>query len=140
MAEAKKTTKGAPKKKSEAPKREPVKANTKTAAPQNESNQLWSILLFALGVLTALMVLVKGTKGWLALHNLLLGTFGIAAFLIPVILIYTAVKLGTEQTKKDLSGRNIWCIAMIFLASAAFQIFAVGRIPGGTWSGHFKIL
>lgn len=140
MAEAKKTTKGAPKKKSEAPKREPVKANTKTTAPQNESNQLWSILLFALGVLTALMVLVKGTKGWLALHNLLLGVFGIAAFLIPVILIYTAVKLGTEQTKKDLSGRNVWCIAMIFLASAAFQIFVVGRIPGGTWSGHFKIL
>ncbi|MBP5581195.1 MAG: DNA translocase FtsK 4TM domain-containing protein, partial [Ruminococcus sp.] len=139
MAEAKKTTKGAPKKKAEAPKREPVKSNTKTA-PQNENNQLWSILLFALGVLTALMVLVKGTKGWLALHNLLLGTFGIAAFLIPVILIYTAVKLGTEQTKKDLSGRNVWCIAMIFLASAAFQIFVVGRIPGGTMGGHFKYL
>ncbi len=139
MAEAKKTTKGAPKKKAEAPKREPVRSNAKTA-PQNESNQLWSILLFALGVLTALMVLVKGTKGWLALHNLLLGTFGISAFLIPVILIYTAVKLGTEQTKKDLSGRNIWCIAMIFLASAAFQIFVVGRIPGGTMGGHFKIL
>ncbi|WP_303836205.1 DNA translocase FtsK [Ruminococcus flavefaciens] len=139
MAEAKKTTKGAPKKKAEATKREPVKGNTKTA-PQNENNQLWSILLFALGVLTALMVLVKGTKGWLALHNLLLGTFGIAAFLIPVILIYTAVKLGTEQTKKDLSGRNVWCIAMIFLASAAFQIFVVGRIPGGTMGGHFKYL
>ena len=139
MAEAKKTTKGAPKKKAEAPKREPVKSNTKTA-PQNENNQLWSILLFALGVLTALMVLVKGTNGWLALHNLLLGTFGIAAFLIPVILIYTAVKLGTEQTKKDLSGRNVWCIAMIFLASAAFQIFVVGRIPGGTMGGHFKYL
>lgn len=139
MAEAKKTTKGAPKKKAEAPKREPVKSNPKTA-PQNESNQLWSILLFALGVLTALMVVVKGTKGWLALHNLLLGIFGIAAFLIPVILIYTAVKLGTEQTKKDLSGRNVWCIAMIFLASAAFQIFVVGRIPGGTMGGHFKYL
>lgn len=139
MAEAKKTTKGAPKKKTEAPKREPVKASPKTA-PQNETNQLWSILLFALGVLTALMVLVKGTKGWLALHNLLLGTFGIAAFLIPVILIYTAIKLGTEQTKKDITGRNVWCIAMIFLASAAFQIFVVGRIPGSTMGGHFKYL
>ena len=96
MAEAKKTTKGAPKKKAEAPKREPVRSNAKTA-PQNESNQLWSILLFALGVLTALMVLVKGTKGWLALHNLLLGTFGISAFLIPVILIYTAVKLDRKS-------------------------------------------
>ncbi|MCR4796002.1 MAG: DNA translocase FtsK [Ruminococcus sp.] len=115
-------------KKPEAPKREPVKSNKKTA-PQNESNQLWSIILFALGILSALMVLVRGTKGWLALHNLLLGLFGIAAFLIPVILIYTAIKLGTEQTRKNISGRTVWCIAMIFLASAAFQIFFVGEIP-----------
>lgn len=115
-------------KKPEAPKREPVKSNKK-AAPQNESNQLWSIILFALGILSALMVLVRGTKGWLALHNLLLGLFGIAAFLIPVILIYTAIKLGTEQTRKNISGRTVWCIAMIFLASAAFQIFFVGEIP-----------
>lgn len=125
--------------KNAAPKREPIKSTAKTA-PQNESNQLWSILLFAFGVLTALMVLIKGTKGWQKLHELLLGTFGIAAFLIPVILIYTAIKLGSEKTKKDLSGRTVWCIAMIFLASAAFQIFVEGRIPGSTMSGHFKLL
>ncbi|WP_019680818.1 FtsK/SpoIIIE family DNA translocase [Ruminococcus flavefaciens] len=139
MAEAKKKSAAQKNKKTEPPRREPIKSNTKTA-PQNESNQLWSILLFALGILTALMVLVKGSKGWLALHNLILGVFGIAAFLIPVILIYTAIKLGTEQSRKDISGRTVWCIAMIFLASAAYQIFAVGRIPGGTFGGHFKIL
>lgn len=128
MAEAKKNTKAAPKKKTEAPKREPAKSSKKTV-PQNENNQLWSIILFAMGVLSALMVLIKGTKGWLATHNLLLGLFGIAAFLIPVILIYTAIKLGTEQTRKNISGRTVWCIAMIFLASAAFQIFFVGAMP-----------
>ncbi len=139
MAETKKKTAASKAKKPEAPKREPIKSTPK-AAPQNESNQLWSILLFAMGILTALMVLVKGTKGWLALHNLLLGFFGIAAFLIPVILIYTAVKLGSEHSQKDISGRTVWCIAMIFLASAAFQIFVEGRIPGSTMSGRFKLL
>ena len=138
MAETKKKSTASKGRKPEAPKREPI--SSAKAAPQNESNQLWSILLFAIGVLTALMVLVKGTKGWLKLHDLLLGCFGIAAFLIPVILIYTAIKLGSEQTKKDISGRTVWCIAMIFLASAAYQIFAVGRIPGSTVSGHFRIL
>jgi len=138
MAETKKKSTASKAKKPESPKREPI--SSAKAAPQNESNQLWSILLFAMGVLTALMVLVKGTKGWLKLHDLLLGCFGIAAFLIPVILIYTALKLGSEQSKKDISGRTVWCIAMIFLASAAYQIFAVGRIPGSTVSGHFRIL
>ena len=139
MAETKKKNTGTKSKKPEAPRREPVRSSSKNA-PQNESNQLWSIILFALGVLVALMTLIKGTKGWLAIHNLLLGIFGIAAFIIPVILIYTAVKLGTEQTKKDISGRSAWGIAMIFLACAAFQIFAVGKIPGSTMSGTLKFL
>ncbi len=139
MAEAKKKAAASKAKKPEPQRREPVKSSAKSA-PQNESNQFWSILLFALGILTALMVLIKGNKGWLALHNLVLGVFGIAAFLIPVILIYTAIKLGTEKSRKDISGRTVWCIAMIFLASAAYQIFVVGRIPGGTFAGHFKIL
>ena len=128
QTQTKKKSSGKTQKKPEAPKREPVKSNKKTV-PQNESNQLWSVILFALGILSALMVLIKGTKGWLAMHNLLLGLFGIAAFLIPVILIYTAIKLGTEQTRKNISGRAVWCIAMIFLASAAFQIFFVGAMP-----------
>ena len=93
-----------------------------------------------MGVLTALITFIQGDKGWLALHKFMRGSFGIAAFLIPVILIYTAVKLGSEQTKKDLSNRVIWCIAMIFLISAAFQIFAVGRIPGSGIGGHVKCL
>ncbi len=135
----KKRTSGQKSKKSEAPKREPARANKKTA-PQNDSNQFWSVILFALGILIALMVIIKGTKGWLAIHNLLLGLFGIAALLIPALLIYTAIKLGTEQTRKNISGRSIWCVAMIFLASAAFQIFVVGRIPGSTIGSHFRIL
>ena len=142
MAETtKKKTSDQENKKSESTKtkREPAKAK-KNSAPQNESNQFWSVILFALGILSALMVLVNGTKGWLAIHNLLLGLFGIAAFLIPALLVYTAIKLGTEQSRKDISGRSIWCFAMIFLASAAFQIFVVGRIPGGTMGSHFRIL
>ncbi|WP_455530095.1 hypothetical protein, partial [Ruminococcus sp.] len=65
MAETKKKSTASKGRKPEAPKREPI--SSAKAAPQNESNQLWSILLFAIGVLTALMVLVKGTKGWLKL-------------------------------------------------------------------------
>ena len=135
----KKKTSGQKNKKAEPRKREPARAS-KNTAPQNDSNQFWSVILFALGILSALMVIIKGTKGWLAIHNLLLGLFGIAALLIPALLIYTAIKLGTEQTRKNISGRSIWCVAMIFLASAAFQIFVVGRIPGSTMGSHFRLL
>ena len=67
-----------------------------TSAPRNEQNQFWSIILFAVGILVALMTVIKGTSGWLGIHNLLLGTFGAAVFFVPVILIYTSIQIGME--------------------------------------------
>ena len=76
-------------------KKAPAKANNikksnsskKITEPKNENNQFWSIILFALGVLTALMTIIEGSSGWRAIHNFLLGMFGIAVIAVPVILI-----------------------------------------------------
>ena len=55
-----------------------------------DANRVWSVILFSLGVLTALMALIPGTAGWHAVHKFLLGCFGIAVFFVPIILIYIA--------------------------------------------------
>ena len=96
-----------------------------TSAPRNEQNQFWSIILFAVGILVALMTVIKGTSGWLGIHNLLLGTFGAAVFFVPVILIYTSIQIGMEKSQRSVSGRAVWGIAITFLALAAFGIFFV---------------
>ena len=109
-----------------------------TSAPKNEQNQFWSIILFAVGILVALMTVIKGTSGWLGIHNLLLGTFGAAVFFVPVILIYTSIQIGMEKSQRSVSGRAVWGIAMTFLASAALQIFFVGEIPGNSFIKYFS--
>lgn len=111
-----------------------------TSAPKNEQNQFWSIILFAVGILVALMTVIKGTSGWLGIHNLLLGTFGAAVFFVPVILIYTSIQIGMEKSQRSVSGRAVWGIAMTFLASAALQIFFVGEIPGSSFTKYFSSL
>lgn len=111
-----------------------------TSAPRNEQNQFWSIILFAVGILVALMTVIKGTSGWLGIHNLLLGTFGAAVFFVPIILIYTSIQIGMEKSQRSVSGRAVWGIAMTFLASAALQIFFVGEIPGSSFTKHFSSL
>ncbi len=123
-------------KKATNPKAEPQQKQTQkekgkqqSSAPKNEQNQFWSIILFAVGILIALMTVIKGSSGWLGIHNLLLGTFGAAVFFVPVILIYTSIQIGMEKSQRSVSGRAVWGVAMTFLASAALQIFFVGEIP-----------
>ena len=116
------------------------KTDTKSTSLGNDQNQFWSIVLFASGILIAFMIVIKGTAGWYRLHNFLLGLFGIAVFLVPVILISTAVLIGMEKSQKKVTGRAIWGIAMVFLLSAAVQIFAVGKLPGSNFWNHFKVL
>ncbi len=139
MAEAKRksqprsTAGRAPAEKPKPPAQEPIKL-------KNEQNQFWSIILFAAGLLTALMVLITGSAGWHAIHKFLLGMFGIAAFFVPMILVYTAVQIGMERSQKCVAGRAVWGVALMFLTSAAIQIFFVGELPGSGFGGQLKEL
>lgn len=109
--------------------KEPPKSK-KPEKQSNDSNQFWSIVLFASGILVLLMAVIKGSAGWNAIHNFLLGLFGAASLLVPAILIYTAVLIGLEKSQKCVSGRAVWGIALMFLVSAAIQIFLVGFPEG----------
>ena len=130
MAEAKKRGAARPQKADPASPKEKGKGNS---APKNDQNQFWSIILFALGTLVALMTLIKGSAGWRGIHNVLLGMFGAAVFFVPVILIYTSIQIGMEKSQKNVAGRAVWGVAMTFLASAALQIFLIGEVPGDSF-------
>lgn len=150
MAERKRNTSGTQKssgssgnhsgrQKSEAPSPQRT-SKSKAVEPKNEKNQFWSIVLFAIGILVLLMSIIKGTAGWNRIHNGLLGIFGFAVFFVPIILIYTAVLIGMEKSQKCVSGRAVWGVALTFLASAAIQIFSVGKLPGSGFFSHISAL
>lgn len=128
MAEPKKRTSSTPKpQKRETAKRVETKKSD-ASKQKNEQNQFWSVILFAAGVLTGLMVLISGSDGWNAIHKFLLGMFGVSAFFVPLIFIYTAFQIGMDKSQECVAGRAVWGIALMFLTSAAIQIFFVGEI------------
>ncbi|MCQ2491207.1 MAG: DNA translocase FtsK [Ruminococcus sp.] len=124
------TTHGKPKKK---------KASETVTAPEEdytEQNRVWSVILFALGILTALMTFIPGSDGWEGIHNFMLGLFGISAFLVPVVLIYTSVLIGLEKSRDNVTGKAALGFLMILLICSSIQVFMVGEIPGHTFGEH----
>ncbi len=145
------TSKGKPVKKKEpkeksgakeapAPKAAKSPKEKSSKAPETEENdniynsRTVSVLLFAAGVLVALMTFIPGTAGWNAIHKFMLGLFGIAAFFVPAILIYTSVLIGLEKGRDNVTRKAVIGIIMTLLTCSALQVFMVGEVPGHTFS------
>lgn len=103
----------------------------KSAKKDNSWNrQVWSVVLFAFGVLVLLFALIEGETAWRAVHNFLLGMFGAAVFLVPAVLIYAAIMIAMDMSGKAAEGRVIQSCILLLLVSAAIEILFVGRVEG----------
>lgn len=117
------------------------KKSRASVQPQKDPvNQFWSVILFAFGILIFLFTVISGSSGWLFIHNLLRGLFGIAVFLVPVILIYTALLISMERSHQTVAGRAAWGIGLTLLSSSVVQIMFVGGAEGNTFMEKCKFL
>ena len=113
------------------------KKDSGAAAPLDKNtSRTWSVILFALGVLIALMTFIPGTAGWHGVHTFMLGLFGISAFLVPVVLIYTSVLIGLEKSRDNVVGKAILGIVMTLLICSAIQVFMIGEIEWHSLGEH----
>lgn len=127
-----------------------AKKNNKKSQPENlllkifpsinDKNYFWSVVLFALGILSFFMTFVKGSDGWLKVHNFLLGVFGFAVIFVPIILIYVSVQMGMKINHKDIFDKTMWGVLLMFLMSGTVQIFVSGSLIGDGFEEHIKNL
>lgn len=89
---------------------------------------LWSTLLFAAAVLTLAFTVIKGESAWLAIHNFLLGMFGMTVFLVSPVMIYASFMIAREKDAQNIKGKVIQGIVLIIMLCAALQIFMVGKM------------
>lgn len=94
-------------------------------------NQMYAVLLFALGILLLCVAVVESGGVWKSLHNFLLGCFSWCAFLVGPIVIYTAVMVAMDQTEYPMAAKVSSSCLLLLLFSAASQIFSK-NIPDGT--------
>lgn len=128
-------------KKSAGTKKAAPKAQTAKSQPVKDPiNQFWSVILFAAGILIFLFTVIEGSSGWQFIHNLFRGLFGLSVFLVPVILIYTAILISMERSQQTVAGRAMWGIGLTLLGSSVVQIMFAGAARGNTFIEKCKYL
>lgn len=61
-----------------------TRADNQAAA--SARHQTAAVLLFAGAILLLCLALIKGANLWLWLHNLVMGLFGVCAYILPVLM------------------------------------------------------
>ncbi len=143
MAEQKKNSSHKPKKETATPKSSQKKASPKQPAPHpiHNSNQQWSVLLFAIAILILLLTFVPGSAAWLAIHKGLRGFFGLTLLIIPVMLAYIAVMLDKDETPQKIATRALTGFAASAFLSGFIEImFGGGRLLGVSIPNSMRLL
>ena len=103
----------------------------KTKAQAEHDKVLWSVSLFAAGILVLAFTIIKGESAWLGIHNLLLGLFGVGIWLLPVVLIYTSVMISRDETGEHIKGKVIQSVMVMLILCGAFRIFGMAPFTSG---------
>lgn len=125
---ARKKEKPAAEKKEE--KKAEAKIEDKKPRVHHYDNNFWSIILFSIGILILLLTFIEGSAGWLALHELVRGLFGISVLLVVPILIYAAYMIAKDRSPEMIMSRFIQGGLLMLLLSSVIQIVFIGEIKG----------
>lgn len=95
---------------------------------QTAQKQMWAVVLFALSIFIFFLTLFKGASGWLFLHNIFFGLFGVCAYLIAPLLLYVAIVTALGKPIGSVSGKVWQAAALLALICGAIQIFSKENI------------
>ncbi len=99
---------------------------------KQSNNQFWSVIIFSMGILIAMLTFIKGSDLWSVIHNGLLGLFGMSVFLVAPILIYASIMIALDKSHSAVVTKIIQGIILTLLISAIAQIMFVGKVDGET--------
>lgn len=116
------------------------KSRRKTKAQLHAQNQVLAVVLCTVGLLFFFLAFVRGSEGWLASHNVLLGLFGWSSFFIGPVFVYISVMASFDKLSDDLPVRAALTAILLCMISAAFQIYLAGQPEYDTFAGLFRQL
>ena len=91
--------------------------------------QRFSIILFAVAILTSAIIFIKGESVWLSLHNFMLGLFGACAIAVPVLFFYIAVVTAMKKLGGKLAPK-VWLVVFtVLLISTSIYTFRFHLLP-----------
>ena len=104
----------------------------------NARRQTTSVLLFALAIFVTCVVVIPGANVWAWIHNLLLGLFGICAYLMPVILIYVAIVFAMDEKAGHVKTK-LWQSALLLtMIGSAIHMFSYDATENANYLATLK--
>lgn len=97
-------------------------ARTKRQASEPARKQTTAVLLFAGAILLFCLVIIPGESLWGWLHKLLLGLFGICAYIFPFLVGYFAVVYAMERAV-EFRVKPWYCVMAFVTLSTTIHIF-----------------
>lgn len=85
--------------------------------------QTAAVLIFAAAILILCMIIIPGDNLWKLMHNLLLGLFGVCAYILPALMIYLSIIIAMEKPVGSVSAKLWQCVMLIVMVASAVQIF-----------------
>lgn len=97
---------------------------TKSEAAVSSSRQLYSVVWFVVAIFLLFFVFVKGQNVWTAIHNFLLGIFGVTAYFYPFLLGFVAVMFAMNKTSGTMGAKVTESVVLVMLVGACVDIFS----------------
>lgn len=97
------------------PRRKGARARPDNEAAASARHQMAAVLLFAGAILVLCLALIKGANLWLWLHNLMMGLFGVCAYILPVLMGYIAVIAAMERPIGSMRGKLWQCLLLLMM-------------------------
>ncbi|MDD3692718.1 MAG: DNA translocase FtsK 4TM domain-containing protein [Oscillospiraceae bacterium] len=116
------STKQRPKSGSSSTKRSQKQKNS-SAPAMKAKRQTAAVLIFAAAILILCMIIIPGDNLWKLMHNLLLGLFGVCAYILPALMIYLSIIIAMEKPVGSVSAKLWQCVMLIVMVASAVQIF-----------------
>lgn len=92
-----------------------------------------AVLLFAGAILVLCLALIKGANLWLWLHNLMMGLFGVCAYILPVLMGYIAVIAAMERPIGSMRGKLWQCLLLLMMLGSAIHVFTADIAEGHSY-------
>ncbi|MCM1164965.1 MAG: FtsK/SpoIIIE domain-containing protein [Lachnospiraceae bacterium] len=96
-----------------------------------------SVILLAAGILLTLLALIEGSMGWKALHDVMHGLFGFAAYAVGPLMIYAAVVISSGKPNNTIAFTMFKVTLFVVMLCAAVEIFSVGEVRGESFGEVF---
>ena len=119
-------------------KRKSGKSQNAKIEASEDTGQAFAVILFAVSILLASFILIRGIHFWNFIHNIILGLFGVASILWPILLVYVAVITSARHYKSKISFKIWLSVALIFLVNTSiYSFFTYSKMAS---QGYFRKL